>query len=96
MVILLYAMQSYFKSSTSLEKESVKMPPQTLDSCRFCWNESAGSRFNVVYEVRRTLNSLEFDIETGYTQDDSFVAFKDRKPASRHHFLVIPKRHIGV
>lgn len=30
------------------------------------------------------------------TQDDSFVAFEDRKPASRHHFLVIPKRHIGV
>ena len=66
MVILLFAMQSYFKSSTSLEKESVKMPPQTLDSCSFCWNESAGSKFKVVYEVRRTLNYLAFANEIGY------------------------------
>ncbi|KAF8813508.1 HIT-like protein [Phlegmacium glaucopus] len=52
--------------------------PQTLDSCKFCWNdsESMGSNFKVVYE------------------DDSFVAFEDRKPASKYHFLVIPKRHI--
>ncbi|KAF8151030.1 HIT-like domain-containing protein [Crassisporium funariophilum] len=27
-------------------------------------------------------------------EDDSFVAFEDRKPASTFHFLVIPKGHI--
>ena len=42
------------------------MPPQTLDSCSFCWNESAGSKFKVVYEVRRTLNYLAFANEIGY------------------------------
>lgn len=57
MVSLFFGMQSYFKSSTYLEKESGTsmdtIPPQTLDSCKFCWNESSGSKFKVVYEVRR-------------------------------------------
>lgn len=68
MVILLFAMQSYLKSSTSLENGSVKTPPQTLDSCKFCWKESSGSKFNVVYEVRRILDSpasiFEFNNDT--------------------------------
>ena len=34
--------------------------------------------------------------EVNGIQDDSFIAFGDRKPASRYHFQVIPKRHIGV
>lgn len=99
MVILSFSLQSYFKSSTAIiEKETVNIPhtqPHTLNSCSFCWNESSGSKFKVVYEVRMMLNSLAMADETGI-QDDSFVAFADRKPASRHHFLVIPKRHIGV
>ena len=51
MVLLLFGIQSYFKSST-VEQKSVKMP-HILDSCKFCWNGSAGSKFKVVYEVRR-------------------------------------------
>lgn len=27
-------------------------------------------------------------------EDENFVAFRDIKPASRFHFLVIPKKHI--
>ena len=34
--------------------------------------------------------------EVNGIQDDSFIAFGDRKPASRYHFQVIPKRYIGV
>lgn len=70
MVTLLISMQSYFNSSTSLEKESVKMPPQTSNSCRFCcrWDEpeKRKSILDVVYEVRRTMNSLISINETGY------------------------------
>lgn len=36
-------------------------------------------------------------IENGFNivyEDDSLMAFEDRKPASLYHFLVIPKRHI--
>jgi len=76
MVVLLFVMQSHLlKLRTRSEKKGVE-EPQTLDSCKFCWNGSTGSKFNVVYE------------------DGSFVAFEDRKPACRYHFLVIPKRHI--
>lgn len=27
-------------------------------------------------------------------QDDTYLAFKDIKPATAHHYLVIPKKHI--
>ncbi|KAF8193360.1 HIT-like protein [Pholiota molesta] len=29
-------------------------------------------------------------------EDDSFVVFEDRRPASQHHYLVIPRRHIDT
>jgi hypothetical protein len=29
-------------------------------------------------------------------QDADFIAFRDRSPASLHHFLLIPKIHIGA
>ena len=39
-----------------------------------------------------------FTIETVilfcFFQDDSVVIIKDIKPASKYHFLVIPKKHI--
>ena len=31
-----------------------------------------------------------------FVQDSKYVAFKDRNPASRYHFLVVPKKHIGM
>ncbi|PPQ95468.1 hypothetical protein CVT26_008487 [Gymnopilus dilepis] len=37
-------------------------------------------------------------VERGFNivyEDAAFVAFEDRKPASRYHYLVVPKRHIG-
>ncbi|KAF8903710.1 HIT-like domain-containing protein [Gymnopilus junonius] len=36
-------------------------------------------------------------VERGFNivyEDASFLAFEDRKPASRHHYLVVPKQHI--
>ena len=27
-------------------------------------------------------------------EDDGYVAFSDHRPASRHHFLIIPKKHM--
>ncbi|XP_065843266.1 adenosine 5'-monophosphoramidase HINT3-like [Oscarella lobularis] len=27
--------------------------------------------------------------------DDNFVAFRDIRPAAEHHYLVVPKRHVG-
>lgn len=66
MVTLLFSMKSYSKSSTSLEKESVKMPQRTSDSCKFCrcWDEPARTKFNIVYEVSRTQNTLTSINET--------------------------------
>ncbi|KDR78672.1 hypothetical protein GALMADRAFT_223931 [Galerina marginata CBS 339.88] len=39
----------------------------------------------------------EASVERGFNivyEDESFVTFEDRKPKSRYHYLVIPKRHI--
>ncbi|KAF9483192.1 HIT-like protein [Pholiota conissans] len=55
---------------------------------------------NVNGEVQDTLDSCHFchaTVQNGFRvvyEDDSFVAFEDRKPASVHHYLVIPRKHI--
>ncbi|CAA7267450.1 unnamed protein product [Cyclocybe aegerita] len=37
--------------------------------------------------------SIEKGFQIAY-EDEHYVAFQDRRPASRHHFLVIPKEHV--
>lgn len=49
-----------------------------------------------------TVNQCSFcDIspEGGFTvvaEDEALIVIRDRKPAALHHFLVIPKKHIGT
>jgi len=48
----------------------------------------------------QTLGSCKFcdaSAENGFNvvyEDESFLAFQDRRPAAQHHYLVIPRKHI--
>jgi diadenosine tetraphosphate (Ap4A) HIT family hydrolase len=53
----------------------------------------------VVWEVcfiTLYINSIILGFAFNRVQDERYVAFNDRDPASEHHILVIPKSHTGV
>ncbi|PPQ63239.1 hypothetical protein CVT24_005699 [Panaeolus cyanescens] len=58
------------------------------------------SQESASHGARKPLNTCKFCFvskEKGFNviyEDEDFVAFVDRKPASTHHFLVVPKAHI--
>ncbi|KAF8963159.1 HIT-like domain-containing protein [Flammula alnicola] len=56
-------------------------------------NEGIGERRNVLDLCKFCHASAENGFRVVY-EDESFLAFEDRSPASKHHYLVIPKRHI--
>ena len=69
-----------------------------LESCKFC-DVSTTKGFKIVWEVRRImipglmLYGAPFILTL--SQDETFVAFEDIKPAAMHHLQLVPKKHIG-
>ena len=91
---------SKVKATTSTDVEAaISDKKGRLDACTFC-EVSKQKGFDIVYEVcttraTRLLHFVCVGVDSGYRQDDSYVAFQDRNPAARQHLLVVPKRHIG-
>ncbi|KAI0044294.1 HIT-like protein [Auriscalpium vulgare] len=56
---------------------------ECCEDCTFC-HVSSKNGFQVVYEAYLIV-----------CQNTDFIAFQDRSPAAEHHFLVVPRRHIG-
>ncbi|GFW59656.1 histidine triad nucleotide-binding protein 3 [Trichonephila clavipes] len=53
---------------------------------------SAGLRIN---EFERMVNCKVMIAPFAQPFDDDYLAFRDLKPATSHHYLVIPKNHIA-
>ncbi|CAL1716150.1 unnamed protein product [Somion occarium] len=75
------------------------MSKVSISTCglRICGSSAATEEGDTAWTRRCTFCNVSksngFDV---VWEDDHFVAFRDHNPAAEHHFLVIPKEHVGT
>jgi len=90
-VSLLHSMFSFFnfrRQTGTIQLAEGSIP------CKFC-DISTKNGFKIVWEVCPSVLRHCLCNSLTWSQDDTFVAFEDIRPAAMHHLQITPKKHIG-